>query len=276
MRGRLFIFSGIDGAGKTTQIDRIADLCVSLGLRPVTVWARGGYTRGVNLAKTILRRGSRQRIVPPSGPSAQRTRAFANPLVRKLWLIIAIVDLIRVYAFGVRWQIARGRIVLCDRYLQDTLLDFQLNYPSENVEDWLLWRLLVWSSPLPNAQFLLLVPMEVSQQRSKEKNEPFPCSKEVLESRLDAYRRWAASPTHWTVVDGERPREEMLLTIVGEIRRSTPQFTVMVGTGIESASKGPSNSSLQSAGAVGLESSTAADSDIANHTTKGPDSKVVS
>ena len=224
MRGRLFVFSGIDGSGKSTQINRLAQLLADSDQKPLVFWARGGYTSGMNLAKVLLRRVSKRGLVPPAGHNDRRRHAFANPLIRKTWLTLAILDLIRVYAVGLRWRLLRGRTVLCDRYCGDTLLDFQLNFPDEQVEHWWLWRLLVRLCPHPDAAFLLLVPISVSRQRSADKQEPFPTPDDVLTSRLAAYRTWKASDDMWYVLDGECPVAQITHEIATVISAHCAEF----------------------------------------------------
>ena len=231
MRGHLLVFSGIDGAGKSTQIERVAQLLETTGRVPNVLWARGGYTSGMNAAKTCIRRAAsilraKHRSIPASGPSKERTEAFANPLVRKLWLTFSILDLIRVYAINVRCKLLFGGTVLCDRYYQDTLLDFELHHSSENVSNWLCWRLLQRLSPKPDLAFLLLVPTKISQQRSIEKNEPFPTPDEILKARLAAYQSWSAADETWQVVDGTLSVDQVTNMIVTAIRSECPGLSL--------------------------------------------------
>jgi len=121
-------------------------------------------------------------------------------LVRKTWLFLAIIDLILVYGVYVRFCKIIGRVVLADRYLWDTWIDFRLNFPQESTDRWFVWRLLLKLTPKPDSAFLLVVPVEDSLLRSKQKNEPFPDSEEVLRSRLCAYETLASS-IEWHKID---------------------------------------------------------------------------
>jgi thymidylate kinase len=196
----LIIFSGTDGAGKSTQIQLLECKLHERGIQTVRIWSRGGYTPLFSFAKRCARRLRGRKLLPP-GPSAARSRQFQNPRFRKLWLFLAVSDLILFYAFWLRWQRLRGRTVICDRYLEDTLLDFLHNFPEEDISSWWVWRLLCKLSPVPDVRFLLLVPPEISAERGKQKNEPFPDSPETLSWRYEKYRQLAASGD-WTVLDG--------------------------------------------------------------------------
>ena len=211
-RGRLIAFSGVDGAGKSTQIKLLVEQLKDAGHQPRYLWSRGGYTPGFNMLKTVLRRLSRERLVPTSGPSAQRTEAFRQPWKRRLWLSLALLDLLWLYGFAIRIWCWSGRDVICDRYWQDTLIDFRLNFPQEQVERWLLWRLLLWLSPQPDAAFLLLVPVEESIRRSQQKDEPYPDTPETLIRRLKHYRA-IAQDGHWQQLDGRLPASQLATMI---------------------------------------------------------------
>lgn len=203
----LYVFSGVDGGGKSTQIDLLVQRLRSQGVRTTHVWSRGGYTPGFNLLKRVLR-AVRPSSLPQPGRTAEREQRFRSPLVRKAWLTLAVLDLLWLYGLWLRLLKWGGKVVICDRYLDDTGLDFRLNLPDEQVERWLLWRLLVWLAPRPDAAFLFLVPVEESLRRSRLKYEPFPDSPATLQTRLEFYERLAAEG-RWTRLDGLQTREQL-------------------------------------------------------------------
>ena len=203
----LIAFSGLDGAGKSTQIALLEIRWRSLGHDVRVLWSRPGYTPGMNFLKLTLRRCLGRRIAP-SGRNAQRSRAFANPLVRRVWLVLSLADLIVVYGVWVRVQRVRSRRVICDRYIVDALVDFKVNFPEDDVEAWWLWRLLASVAPQPDSHFLFLVSVEEAVKRSRSKAEPFPDAPPVLEKRLDAYRRLAAGGG-FHVLDGQQSVSEL-------------------------------------------------------------------
>ncbi len=198
----IIIFSGIDGAGKSTQIDSLASSIKQSGLLVHPVWSRGGYTLGFEFLKKVLRTILGVKALP-SGRGGSRDKAMSNSAVSRLWLMIAMLDLAFLYGVVLRVKSLMGRVVICDRYLGDSYIDFLLNFPHINFEEMWLWKLLVWITPRPNTSFLFLLPVDESIRRSKLKNEPFPDSKEVLESRLSIYK---ASDffkgKNWMIING--------------------------------------------------------------------------
>jgi thymidylate kinase len=203
IRGSLITFGGLDGAGKSTQIALLTDYLVKSDRKPVYIWTRGGYTSVLQGLKTLSRRFLSRRL-PPSGNSPQRSQAFSKWWVRRLWLSLALLDLLWVYAVQIRWHCFRGRLVLCDRYLWDTAIDFRLNFPQEQLDHYWLWRLLERISPQPDAAFLMLLNVEESRRRSAIKGEPFPDSPDSLRQRLSYYQDLIPRlPFH--VLDGSQP-----------------------------------------------------------------------
>ncbi len=216
MAGSIIVFSGADGSGKSTQIERLQTWLAQRHRRTVFFWSRGGYTPGMTTAKTTLRRFTASRAIPPAGPSEARTRAFSRPSIRRCWLMLAILDLMFWYGVWVRCCRWCGKDVICDRYLDDTQLDFEINFPNENVSQWLLWRCLQRMVPRPDVAFLLLIPVDESLRRSQQKNEPFPDSPEVLAQRLDRYRQLVdtSQSADYVVLDGLNPPLDVFLQVV--------------------------------------------------------------
>src|SRR5437879_6321361 len=152
----LIAFSGLDGAGKSTQIELLCARLRAGGLEPTVVWVRGGYTPIFERVKSVVRRAG-GRHVPPPGRGARRSEALGRGWLRRLWLVAALLDLGWLLAVHVRLLRRRGRVVLCDRYLGDSLIDFRLNFPGEQVERWWLWRAVAGLAARPGVGFLLLV-----------------------------------------------------------------------------------------------------------------------
>jgi dTMP kinase len=220
IRGSLITFSGLDGAGKSTQIALLTDHLNRNGARPLYIWTRGGYTAVLQGLKTLSRRILHGRL-PHSGNSPQRSDAFSQGWVRRLWLYLAWLDLLWVYGVQIRWQRYRGRQVLCDRYVWDTAIDFRLNFPQEKLDDYWLWRLLGRISPRPDASFLMLLTVDESVRRSEMKGEPFPDPPEVLGQRLASYHDLIPRvPFH--VLDGSQPITalfQQILTHLAQVQR---------------------------------------------------------
>ncbi len=199
MRGMLIAFSGIDGAGKSTQIELVQSYFQESKCPVVYLWTRGGNTPGINWIKMFGRKLSGKKL-PPSGHSSQRDQMFGKYWIQKAWLTLAVFDLLWIYSVSIRWQLWRGKIVICDRYLWDTLIDFKIMFPDFGVEKWFLWRLLVWCTPTPDVEYLLMIPIKVSENRCMLKYEPFPDDPERRARRYKLYQK-VSILSNWTLLD---------------------------------------------------------------------------
>jgi thymidylate kinase len=211
MRRRLPIslvaFSGLDGSGKSTQIEVLRSRLEEAGCTTAVVWTRGGYTPLFSRLKTLLRRVARRRV-PAAGPSTERTEALGRPWIRRLWLTCALIDLAIVLGVKVRVLQWRGKVVLCDRYLHDSLIDFRLAFGDDAREDSWLWRLVTSLAPTPDIAFLFLLPVAESVRRSDLKGEPFRDPVEVLARRVEQYGEFVGD-SRYHVLDAKSSIEEL-------------------------------------------------------------------
>ena len=185
-KGVLITFSGTDGSGKSTQISILKKKLESEGYNCLIYWARGGYTKNFeNLKKTIRLIFRRKNLKP--GKSEFRKRILENSFFAGIWLNLAILDLCILWIVILRIKLWSGNIIICDRFYDDTKLDFKINFPFFDLDKIFLWRILSLLRCRPKVSFLLYVSPEVTMKRSKLKNEPFPDDFETLELRLDNY-----------------------------------------------------------------------------------------
>lgn len=212
--GLLIALSGVDCAGKSTQRDLLVEALRSWGARPVTVYARPGYTPGLRAVKNALRspRGKKERA--PGGASAvsgrfpRRASNLGNPLVRWLWVTTSLLDLLWLCAVRMRLLKARGRTVVCNRYLLDALVDYRVNFPAERVEERWLCRALRRLAPRPDAAFCLMISADETAERASAKARFHRETPEVLLERWRAYLD-LSEDLGVQIIDGALPVEEI-------------------------------------------------------------------
>ena len=208
----LITLSGIDGAGKSTQLRFLRDYLESKNHKVKYLWTRGGNTPGMNLLKDILRKIAGKRL-PSSGHSSKRDEMLTKPLIQKLWLTIAIFDLARIYGINIRWFMFNGYSVVCDRYIWDTLIDFKIMFPNINIEKWLIWKILIYITPIPYRSVLLMIPLEISEKRCDQKYEPFPDTPERRRRRYNLYET-SSHKKYWDIIDSTKTEEAVFNDII--------------------------------------------------------------
>jgi len=144
------------------------------------VWSRGGASA---LAAGMIRLG-KALVGPhpsPASPTpvsdgsgrgadeaereAEREALFRRPLARRLWPWLILLDASWTYLRRVRWPLWQGRIVVCDRYVPDTLAELGARLGDEEIAGSLAGRLLRWLNPRPTRAWYLDVPAGVARQR---------------------------------------------------------------------------------------------------------------
>jgi thymidylate kinase len=217
-RGAIITISGLDGSGKSTQVDAITAFVRENGFASQYLWSRIGYTPGFLAVKALLRRILRKRL-PQAGDAVARDRVLRKGWARSLWLAIAVTDL--AWTYGVRARMLRRRevVVICDRYLWDSLVDLELTFGVENPTRKLWWRLLQRLTPKPDLAIFLEVSLEETIKRSELKDEPFPDADHIRRQRSERYPGLAQT-ADWTIIPAEAGIDSVTASVIANVRRA--------------------------------------------------------
>ncbi|MCA9674633.1 MAG: hypothetical protein KC464_06320 [Myxococcales bacterium] len=213
MKGLLVTVSGVDLAGKSTQLGQLESWLTGVGCHVERRWHRPGYSPVLDRARKLVRR-IRPGALPRAEDAEARMRAFARPGVRTSWLALAVADSLAQYGVLDRARRRRGKVVLCDRYVEDAILDLQFRYPDLSME-WIA-RVLRTGSARPDVSFLLTLPWPEIERRLDAKAEPYPDPPEVRRRRYDAYAALAGSG-RFVVIDAARSIEEVHQDLRGHV-----------------------------------------------------------
>lgn len=201
-------FSGLDCAGKSTQINLLKTYYEGKGYHVDVIWSRGGYTPGITWLKSLVRRNGNK---SPEEQTEEERMAKVNrkPQGGRLLLWLSIVDLIGYWGVFFRKWKRSDRMLFCDRYFGDTFIDFSLKYPQVRFEKWIVWKILKKCYMKPDCSFVLTITPEESMRRSKLKFEPFPEPEVKRALRLEKYMEEIKNGRWKYKVDCMRPIEEI-------------------------------------------------------------------
>jgi dTMP kinase len=151
MRRGLFItFEGLDGSGKTTQINRLAAWLKKHGHRVLLTRQPGGTATGDRIRALLLDSHSKG----------------MTPLCE---MVLMFADRAQAIAQVIKPALAAGKIVLCDRFTDSTEA-YQGGGRELGIKTVLELHRLVCSNLQPDLTLLLLPSLEPSLTRARERN----------------------------------------------------------------------------------------------------------
>jgi dTMP kinase len=192
-------FEGLDGCGKSTQAELLAEALAADGREVVATREPGGTELGERIRELLLGGGE-------VAPWAEAT-LFAAARAQLVEDVIAPA-------------LERGADVVCDRYL-DSSLAYQGIARGLGLEHVLELNLHAIRGLLPDRTFLLLVDPAESARRLGEGSDRIERENGDFRVRVDAAYRELAEffPQRITTIDGTRPPREIAEEILGELRQ---------------------------------------------------------
>jgi thymidylate kinase len=220
MKRSLIVLMGLDGSGKSTQAQLLANWLREQGTSADVVWMRGeSYVTLplLRIAKLCLRapkgkkRGDAGALRPRSAGGADLKNAYAKyvaskralfryAFVRAIWRRLVLLDLFITFRMAFAKLGGDVKVIILDRYVYDSLIDIDSSFAAGGAE---LRRLLKsWSVrvfPQPD----MVVLFELSPAEAMRRKDDIP-SMEYLEERHDLYKV-AAVEVKAAVIDASRP-----------------------------------------------------------------------
>ena len=192
-------FEGLDGSGKTTQLELVAQLLRDEGREVVTTREPGGTAIGEMIRDVVLHQP--EEIVPWAEAAlfaAARAQLVANVI---------------------RPALDRGAAVLCDRYI-DSSLAYQGIARGLGVDPVLQLNLHATQGLLPDRTFFLAVDPQESRRRSGQERDRIEREDDEFVAHVDeAYRQLVELfPERILLVDGAQEPQALARMIRGQLR----------------------------------------------------------
>jgi thymidylate kinase len=153
-RRTIFVsFSGIDGAGKSTQIQRLCAKIEQAGLRCSLVgfWDEVARFRQLRQAAAHLIFKGDRGVGTPSAPISKRDKNVHSRLMTLLRLCLYLADAVSTRSSMKRALLCNADVVIFDRFIYDELANLRL----ENAAICAYVRTIVRFVPKPHVSFLL-------------------------------------------------------------------------------------------------------------------------
>ncbi|MEO6965739.1 MAG: thymidylate kinase [Acidobacteriaceae bacterium] len=152
-RCKLVSFSGIDGAGKGTQIDALCARLKEAGLRVrvIPFWDEvARLTRMREVTGHTLFKGEKG-VGTPDAPINRRDKNVQSWPMSKVRLGLYLIDALSLRAVVKKAMRSGADVVICDRYAYDELANLSLNAASTRAYARMILRI----APKPDISYLL-------------------------------------------------------------------------------------------------------------------------
>ncbi len=212
----LMVMSGCDGSGKTTQTGLLMRVLRTCDLRNKALWFRGGsssfiafFIRQAAGIHAGIKKSGRKNAGGKTGGGTEAERvlrrrdALRNPLLRFFYSVLYSLDMAWTFCIKTRIHLAAGRIVVCDRYIGDAVVDFAVSSAGGVNNPPAALKILERLSPSPDMVFVLDVNERDALERKPDEGE----TSHIRDSR-EMFMQLAETKS-WHVTSADNSVEEI-------------------------------------------------------------------
>jgi dTMP kinase len=202
VKGLFVTLEGPEGAGKTTQIQKIRTVLMEMGISCRLVREPGGTDIGDRIREILLS--------PECTDMRQRTE-----------ILLYAASRAQLVEEVIRPALNRGEMVLCDRFV-DSSLAYQGYGAQWNLEEVRAVNRIATGGLMPDRTFLLDIPVEAGQERLRirgKKKDRMEMKEKMFHERVrEGYLALARSePDRIRVIDALREPDKVLKEILDDL-----------------------------------------------------------
>ncbi len=174
----LIAISGIDGSGKTTYADILSDILELCELRKRIVWSRVGSSNFLKPFSKLAQifyymktgKGFTKNSENLEESEVRRKDLFGKSSVTRLIGVhLLLLEMVWQYSIKVAFPLLQKKVVICDRYIYDTLVDIITRYGinPNDIEGRLFRKMLTALAPKPDIAYVLMIPQQEAIRREQ-------------------------------------------------------------------------------------------------------------
>lgn len=212
----------MDGSGKSTQITEFSAYCVSRGIKYEYRWSRVFNTPLIRLFnnKPNIEYENVDKYLNNkncNGISEKEDIRLTNDVSNKTAIKqrikakIALIDLCVYYIFNYRIAKMRADVLICDRYIYDSVVDLSIHYPEISIENTILYKILIRLIPKMDYSVLLTINEKDQFIRLKSKGEVPP---NYVSTAIKKYDSLAKNGNWGLVINSSKSIEEIHKEII--------------------------------------------------------------
>jgi len=214
--GKIISLMGIDGCGKSSLAAMLQKELERNGQKAVVTWAtlRPVLLRPFILAaKFLLVRKHNKFDNYEAHITAKKKGMSKLAFAHGIYFFVMFIDYLPQAFYKVTLPRMLGRVVICDRYYYDLMLDYAITVSAKPEKMLALLRFASSFLPTPDLHYFVSVPPEVSFSRKTD----IP-SLEYLQERSSLYQAMA-DDQNLPVLDGTLPLEENCRRIMADFKK---------------------------------------------------------
>lgn len=209
-------FSGIDSAGKTTQIEKLTTYFDVHKVKYIKKWSKARGTPGVEFLKSLVRKEDVEQQSDDERVAA-RKEVYKSPRKQKILYMLSLLDLCWYWGVYFRWLNLTHKYLICDRYLWDTYVEMKFDFYSIDIDHSLLWKMVKLFAAKPKVSFVFIIPAELSLERDLQKGADGTEDIERKKSKISLYMKLVDQKRWTNVMEGTKSREDLHLEVLNII-----------------------------------------------------------